>query len=247
VAFKSTDILLLADILLDHFTIHTNGANEISAGPNVEPPIPFPKRWELLSQTLSTLALEHFHDLGWRILGRSLLERERSKGRDALLQKHGFAADPGKIISVEDQSLATESQVAGSFIGRFLTLFLVMLMLTGGSVASMDIIAGEKERGSLETILTTAVKRTEVVAAKQLTILTVALTITMIQTMAVTVLILFIPVAAFISAVLLMLSTYAKSYKVAQLYFFPVYLVSWVPSLAAVLPGISLCSAIAVP
>jgi sodium transport system permease protein len=205
----------------------------------------------------------------WKM--RSLLERERSKGRDALLQVHGFAADPGKIIPVEDQSLATESQVAGSFIGRFLTLFLVMLMLTGGSVASMDIIAGEKERGSLETILTTAVKRTEVVAAKQLTILTVALTITMIQivellafvtykaislpenfvirvspAMAVTVLILFIPVAAFISAVLLMLSTYAKSYKEAQLYFFPVYLVSWVPSLAAVLPGISLRSAIAI-
>jgi sodium transport system permease protein len=201
---------------------------------------------------------------------RSLLERERSKGRDALLRKHGFTADPGKVIPVEDQSLATNSQVMGSFIGRFLTLFLVMLMLTGGSVASMDIIAGEKERGSLETILTTAVKRTEVVAAKQLTILAVALTITIIQIAellifvtykaislpanfvikvsplaAVTILILFIPVAAFISAVLLMLSAYAKSYKEAQLYFFPVYLVSWVPSLAAVLPGISLRSAIA--
>jgi sodium transport system permease protein len=201
----------------------------------------------------------------------ALLQRERRGGRDELLREHGFPEDPGKVIPVEDQGLATAGQVTGSYLGRFLTLFLVMLMLTGGSVASMDIIAGEKERGSLETILTTAVKRSEVVAAKQLTILAVALTITFIQIAEmlafvtfkaislpesfvieappitiVTLLLLFIPVAAFISAVLLMLSAYAKSYKEAQLYFFPVYLVSWVPALAAVLPGISLRSAIVV-
>jgi ABC-type Na+ efflux pump permease subunit len=131
--------------------------------------------------------------------------------------------------------------VPGRTGGRGLTLFLVILILTGGSVASMDIIAGEKERGSLETILTTAVKRTEVVSAKQLTILAVALTITFIQIAEilafvtykiiplpkgfvieapaitiVTLLFLFIPVAAFISAVLLMVSAYSKSYKEAQ-------------------------------
>jgi sodium transport system permease protein len=143
--------------------------------------------------------------------------------------------------------------------------------LTGGAVAAMDIVAGEKERGSIETILTTAVNRGEVVAAKQLTILIVALTITFIQVAEIltfvtfkaislpanfvievppvavlTLLFLFIPVAAFISAVLLMLSAYAKSYKEAQLYFFPVYLLSWAPALAGVFPGISLRSAIVI-
>jgi sodium transport system permease protein len=41
-----------------------------------------------------------------------------------------------------------------------------------------------------------------------------------------------------------MISAYAKSYKEAQLYFFPVYILSWVPALAGVLPGIALRSAI---
>ena len=45
-----------------------------------------------------------------------------------------------------------------------------------------------------------------------------------------------------------MISAYAKSYKEAQLYFFPVYLVSLFPSVAGVLPGIRLRSAVvAVP
>jgi sodium transport system permease protein len=201
----------------------------------------------------------------------ALLWQQRRESRDGLLREHGFPVDPGKVVPVEDQSLATGGQATGSLIGRGLTFFLVILMLTGGSIASMDIIAGEKERGSLETLLTTAIKRSEVVAAKQLTILSVALTITFIQIAEILIfvtykaislpegfvinvppaailalLFLFIPVAAFISAVLLMLSAYAKTYKEAQLYFLPVYLVSWVPALAAVLPGISLRSAIVV-
>jgi sodium transport system permease protein len=200
-----------------------------------------------------------------------LLQRQWGEERNKLLREHGFPSDPLRIMSVEDRNLATQSQMIGSFVGRFLTLFLVILMLTGGAFASMDIVAGEKERGSLETILTTAVSRTEMATAKQLTILIVALTITFIQIAeflifitfklisipgnlaieappiaVVTLLFLFIPVAAFISAVLLMISSYAKSYKEAQLYFFPVYLVSWIPALAGVLPGISLRSAIVV-
>src|SRR5262249_23014679 len=39
---------------------------------------------------------------------------------------------------------------------------------------------------------------------------------------------------------------YAKSYKEAQMYFFPAYLAGLLPSLAAILPGISLRSAISV-
>jgi sodium transport system permease protein len=202
---------------------------------------------------------------------RDLLQRESGHAKDVLLREHGFASDPAAVMAVEDRSLATAAQVTGSYLGRFLTLFLVILMLTGGAVASMDIVAGEKERGSLETILTTAVNRGEVVAAKQLTILLVALTITFIQigemlafitfkavslpadfvinvppTTAIILLLLFIPVAAFLSSILLMLSSYAKSYKEAQLYFFPVYLLSWLPSLAGVFPGISLRSIIAI-
>jgi len=200
---------------------------------------------------------------------RQLLQHARSAGRDAMLQAKGFSLDPAQVIPVTSSTLAGASQVTGSYVGRYLTLFFLMFMLTGGSVVAMDIVAGEKERGSLETLLTTALKRGEIVAAKQIAILAVALFITLVQAANFLVyitlkaiplpkdfvievppaaiaalLLLFIPVAALVAAVLLMLSAYAKSYKEAQLYFFPVYLVSLVPPLAAVLPGVSLRSAV---
>jgi sodium transport system permease protein len=172
-------------------------------------------------------------------------------------------------MASDETSIASASQVTGSYVGRFLTVILLMFLMSSGSIVAMDSIAGEKERGSIETLLTTAAKRMEIVAAKQLSIVTVALVITFIQVAnlfayvnfklialpkdwvieappltIVTLLLLFIPMAAFTASILLMISAYAKTYKEAQLYFFPVYLLSWVPALAGVLPGIALRSAI---
>jgi sodium transport system permease protein len=202
---------------------------------------------------------------------RDLLGRVQRSERDAILKKWGFPLDPRQLFAVEDRNEASAGQMTGSWVGRFLTFFFLMFMLSGGSVVAVDIIAGEKERGSLETLLTTAASRAEIVAAKQTIILVVAVAITLINVantmvyisfrliklpetfvleapprVIVTFLLLFIPVAALVASVLLMLSAYAKSYKEAQLYFFPVYLLSMVPALASFLPGITLRSAIVV-
>jgi sodium transport system permease protein len=202
-----------------------------------------------------------------------LLSLARRRDSEMLLLDKGFPVDPKLVFDTQDSNIAGSATVTGSLVGRFLTLFLVMMMFTGGAVAAMDIIAGEKERGTLETLLTTAVGRHEIVVAKQLAITSVAIVITLIQGVnfflyiklrvvslpknfdlrlptgtALTLLFLFLPLAATIASVLLMISAYAKSYKEAQMYFFPVYLLSLLPSLASMMPGISLRSAIiAVP
>ena len=202
-----------------------------------------------------------------------LLSLARRQDSEMLLLDKGFPVDPKLVFATQDSNIASSGTVTGSFVGRFLTLSLVMMMMTGGAVTAMDIIAGEKERGTLETLLTTAAGRQEIVAAKQLAITSVALVITLIQGLnfflyvnlrvvplpknfdlrlptgtALTLLFLFLPLAATIASVLLMISAYAKSYKEAQMYFFPVYLLSLLPSLASMMPGISLRSAIiAVP
>jgi sodium transport system permease protein len=175
----------------------------------------------------------------------------------------GFPSHPEGILAMTAVNVATESQVSGSTLGRFFTVVLVMWMVAAGSIAAMDIIAGEKERGTLETIITTAAGRTEIVTAKQLAICSVALAITFIQvlnallyvklrlislpqsfvidlsmTNVAQLLLLFIPLAAALSAALLIISAYAKTYKEAQLHFLPLYLGSLVPALAAVLPGV---------
>jgi sodium transport system permease protein len=200
----------------------------------------------------------------------ALLQRAEEFDQRTMLTSHGFNVEPDRLFAADASSVASAAEVTGANIGRFVTVFLVMLMLTGGSIAALDTIAGEKERGTIETLLTTAASRQEIVTAKQLTICSVALVITLIQTLnfllyvklkvvplppnfalqlpmssVFTLLLLFIPLAATIASVLLIISAYAKTYKEAQMYFLPVHLTSLLPSLAAVLPGVSLRSAIA--
>jgi sodium transport system permease protein len=200
---------------------------------------------------------------------REFLSQARRLRRDAMLRERNFPVYSGNLFTVSEVNIATAGQVSGAIIGRYMTLFLLMLMLTGGSIAAMDIIAGEKERGTLETLLTTAVDRTEIVTAKQLSIAAVAIFITIIQIinllvyvtfkiiklpedfiiqappiMILSLLLLFIPLATLVASMLLMISGYAKSYKEAQLYFLPIYLLSLVPAAAGLLPGVSLRSAI---
>ena len=204
---------------------------------------------------------------------RDALEEVRTDRRATLLASKGFTVKPADVASVAGVNIATKGQVAGLTLGRLMTLFLLLFILSGGSVVATDSLAGEKERGTLETILTTAASRVEIIVAKQLAILAVALLITVIQVanllayvgfklipapegfaaavpppVAVLLFVLYLPVMALLSGVLLVTSGYAKTYKEAQLYFFPVFMLSLIPALAPFLPGVSLRSAIvAVP
>ena len=199
-----------------------------------------------------------------------LVDARRQDRTDAL-HSRGFAADPEESIKLSRVDVATPEQAAGFYFGRLLPLFLVFLTLTGASVAAMDSVAGEKERGSLETLLTTSVSRFEIIAAKQLTILSVALFITLAQAAnlfvylalgviefsaelemdvspaAVLVLFaLYVPVAVVISSLLLLVSAYAKTYRETQLYLLPVFLGLMILTAAGLLPAVSLRSLIAV-
>lgn len=207
--------------------------------------------------------------------GRMLdaLRETRREARGELLTRHGFPVTMDQVATVAETSLASAGQVAGLTLGRLLTLLLLLFILSGGSVVATDTLAGEKERGTLETLLTSAAGRGEIVAAKFLLILSVAIAITVIQAanlllyvgfkiiptsagfaaavtgpIAALVLLLYLPVAALFSGVLLLVSGRAKTYKEAQMLFFPVFLLGMVPAVAPFLPGLRLRSAIvAVP
>ena len=202
---------------------------------------------------------------------RDLLLEERTAARGAILLEHGFPLPLREVAPVEIANLASAGQVAGLTLGRLLTPMLLLFLLAGGAVVAIDTLAGEKERGTLETLLTTAAGRAEIVAAKHLLVLTVAVVITIIQVAnvfiyagyqiipagesfaavvppltALLLLILYLPVAALVTGVLLLVSGYARSYKEAQLYFFPVVILGLLPGAAAALPALPLRSAIVV-
>ena len=200
---------------------------------------------------------------------RELLRESRREQRNLLLRSHGFPVDAGEVAAVTTNDVASAGQVAGLTLGRLLTALLLLFMLSGGAVVATDALAGEKERGTLETLLTSGVSRLDIVAAKHLAILTVALLITVIQVgnlllyvgfklipapqnfaaavpphVAALLFLLYLPLAALVAGVLLLTSGYARSYKEAQLVFFPVFMIGMLPALAPLLPGVPLRSAI---
>jgi sodium transport system permease protein len=194
----------------------------------------------------------------------------RAARRDSVFQAAGFPVPVEAVAAVQVESVATAAKEAGAFLGVALMPFLVLLMLSGGSIVAVDAISGEKERGTLETLLTTAASRTDIVRAKLMAVVVVGLSVAVINVVNLLVYLVlgllelpasiavevspaglllllahFIPVALLVAAALLLLSGAAKSYKEYQVYFFPVFVVFTVPSLAAALPGIELRSVIA--
>ena len=194
----------------------------------------------------------------------------RSELRDSVYLASGFPVDREEFASVETENTASAEKEGGALLGIALTPFLLLLMLSGGSIMAVDAISGEKERGTLETLLTTAASRSEIVAAKQMAIIAVGIAVVVINILnllvylvfgvlelpenlavalspldLVLVLILFLPLTVLISSTLLLISGYAKSYKEYQIYFLPLFLVFLVPSAAGMMPGLDLRSAIA--
>ncbi len=194
----------------------------------------------------------------------------RAARRDSVYRSAGFPVAMEEVAPVAAVSVATPAKEAGAFLGVALTPLLVLLMLSGGSIVAVDAISGEKERGTLETLLTTAASRTEIVRAKLLAVIVVGLAVAFINvanllvylvlglldlpaSFAVEVgpvellvlLVLFVPVAVMVAAALLLLSGVSKTYKEYQVYFFPLFLSFLVPAMAPALPGVDLHSVIA--
>ncbi len=68
--------------------------------------------------------------------------------------------------------MASREKVGGALIGGLVPYFIILLCLTGAMYPAMDLTAGEKERGTIETILCSPVSRTHLVLGKFLMVLT---------------------------------------------------------------------------
>ena len=197
-----------------------------------------------------------------------VLRETRREQRASLLLSRGFPVALTNVASIKETNLASKGQIAGLTLGRSMTLVLLLFILTGGAVVATDSVAGEKERGTLETLLTTSARRVEIVAAKHLVILAIAVLIALIQSanlfvyagfkllplpanlsaaitpsIVLLLFMLYLPALALIASVLLLVSGRAKTYREAQMYFFPVFLLGLTPALAPFAPDLSLRSA----
>lgn len=84
----------------------------------------------------------------------------------ANLTAAGLSPDLAQPVRTEARDVAESTGPAGMGLVGMLPYLLVMWAFYGGLGAAADLVAGEKERGTLETLLTAAVGRGAVVAGK---------------------------------------------------------------------------------
>ncbi|MYM89471.1 ABC transporter permease [Rugamonas sp. FT82W] len=198
--------------------------------------------------------------------GQNRLLREQALSALKLNQEQlRFALDP---ITLEDHSTADKREQMGAVVGGMLPYILLMVCLLAAMYPAIDTGAGEKERGTLETLLLAPVSRSALVMAKFLMLFTVGLTSALLMIASMGVLLTFfgpvigsdlaqmvraigpldlamvalmlVPTAAIFAAILLSISVYAKSYKEAAGLISPLILVTVLPTLVALLPGVEL-------
>lgn len=172
----------------------------------------------------------------------------------------------GPVIAVADQIVGPEKKesTAQFPLASLVPLILVMMTITGAVYPAIDLTAGERERGTLETLMAAPIPRFGILFSKFLAVLTVAVmtailnligmfaTIWVFQldrqfgggffnlTVMIQILLLLVLFAAFFSALLLAVTSFAKSFKEAQVYLIPIILLSLGPGLMAMAPGMSL-------
>jgi len=142
---------------------------------------------------------------------------------------------------------------------------IILLSIMGAMYPAIDLTAGEKERGTLETLLVSPVGRMEMVLGKFLTIMTASLStatlsllslyvtvssgmmMTAAEEMTMTInpgalislILMMIPLAGLFSALLMTIAVFARSYREAQTYISPLMIVAILPAMASLIPGIS--------
>ncbi len=166
-------------------------------------------------------------------------------------------------VRIPDESAAGAGKDSViNLVVRFFPLMLVMWSLSGALYPAVDLCAGEKERGTMETLLITPAGREEIVLGKFLTIwvfssgtalvnllsmgITTALFSSYMPQGGISIpallwcVVLSLPQSAFFSALGLAIGAYARSSKEGQYYLMPLFVITMPLICLTLAPGIEL-------
>lgn len=170
-------------------------------------------------------------------------------------------------ITIHDITSIRES--IGKTAGGFLPYIFILFTFFGCTFPAIDLFTNEKERGTLETILTAPVSRLEILFGKMIVVSVVGFTSAMLSIAGLSlgmhkfadnippemmntllsiirpsnVIMLFsllLPLTVFFAGILTLITTYAKSYKEAQSIISPMTMLVVLPAAIGLIPGIEL-------
>lgn len=97
-------------------------------------------------------------------------DESRPASRAAVQRVAQVAAALAPVV-IEPRNAASPQRMGGMLLASALPFFLAVWLLLGGQYAALDVGVGERERGSMDALLTTPAPRSAVVAGKFLAVL----------------------------------------------------------------------------
>jgi sodium transport system permease protein len=201
------------------------------------------------------------------------IEKFENLLRDRRFENMNLDPDIIETVRLQKENLATAKERLADVLGGLLPYLFIIFCFMGSMYPAIDLAAGEKERGTLETLLTSPVSRLQILLGKfgvvTLTgivsagisfigmyvgirqvreippeLLKTVLSILEVDSILL-LLSLLIPLTIFFAALLLSMSIFARSFKEAQSTISPMMIVVIVPAFIGIMPGMKLSAATA--
>lgn len=179
------------------------------------------------------------------------------------LAKAGLPIEFVSPIVTTPENIAPAERMAGSALGQIVPLILIVMTITGAIYPAIDLTAGERERGTLETLMVAPVPSVDLIAGKFIVVTFIALLSAFLNLASIGgtiwlggvgdlltqgggftlpigalpwVMLLLVPMAVMFSAMLLAVCSFARSFKEAQNYVVPVMMAAMIPGVIGILP-----------
>ncbi len=171
-----------------------------------------------------------------------------------------------KPVKIINHDLATKKERFGKILGSMLPYVFILFCFIGSIYPAIDMFTGEKERGTIETILSVPIGRLQLLTGKLLSIVIIGLSSAIlsivglylgmqfanfipagIQEVVNTILspkvivllvLMLLPLTIFLGSLLVMITVYARSYKEAQSVISPLTILVILPAIIGAFPGI---------
>ena len=172
-------------------------------------------------------------------------------------------------IAIEREDVASSEEKFAENAGGFLPYIFIIFGFMGSIYPALDLGAGEKERGTLETILSSPASRFDIVMGKFLVVVLFSIATAFLAMLGVLIMVyqflptietnitqtvmdmlgprrifiimsMVLPVSAFFAAVALAISIFARSFKEAQSMMAPLNIIIILPAMIGTLPGFKL-------
>lgn len=220
------------------------------------------------SQSAKVVIIHDATDLGYKERLEDRIQEYNTKVTQKRLDSLNISRQVFSAVEIHDSNVASAQEMIGKLAGGMLPYIFIIFGFIGCMYPAIDLFTGEKERGTVETLLTTPIPRWQILAGKMGVVVLsgliaavfamgglyfsaqslpgggkmAELSIVLDSMFTIGTLILMfaliIPLVIFFAGLMIPITVYAKSFKEAQSIITPLNIAVIVPAMVGMFPGV---------